>query len=99
MREQALYERERYDALLEKYHALRVGGANAPEAIASVEMPEPEMPPALVLAAMQAISPTRDKAYEANWMYWELHKAQAEAHPEAFAEDIIHGAAYEAHRT
>lgn len=84
----------RYDALLEKYHALRVAGANAPEPVpAPVVIPEPDQPPPAVLAAMQRISPVRDKTYEANWVFWELNKDRAAAHPDAFADEIIAGAA------
>lgn len=56
----------RYDALLDKYHALRVAGGNPAEAV-PVAVPEPDVPPPEVLAAMQAISPQRDKTYDANW--------------------------------
>lgn len=67
----------------------------APPVPPSIEAVDVDMPPAVVLAAMETISPVRDKAYDANWAYWEKNKARAEAHPDAFAEEIIQGAVYE----
>ena len=92
---------ERFDALLEKYHALAMRVAQAPPVMqpptltmgtnAVVADLEPDMPPGVVLAAMKRISPTSDKAYEANWRYWEQNKEKAAEHPDAFAEEILAG--------
>jgi hypothetical protein len=87
--------RAMYLDLLEKYHALRLGGASAPLPLSpDVPMDEPDVPPDVVLAAMKAISPVPDKTYEANWQHWERNKAKAGAYPEAFAEEIIQGAVF-----
>lgn len=86
----------RYDALLEKYHALRVAGANPPEPVTPViAIPEPDIPPNAVMAAIKQISPTRDATYEANWKFWEQNKERAAEHPEAFADEILEGAVFE----
>lgn len=84
---------EKYDALLEKYHEL--AQPKVPEASAPVVIPEPRTPPRAVLAAIKAISPTRDKTYDANWAFWEANQERAELHPDAFAEEIMQGAVYE----
>lgn len=82
----------RYDALLEKYHELAKPKAAETSAVV---IPEPESPPPEVMAAIQAISPTRDKTYDANWAFWERNQARAKLHPDAFAEEIMQGAVYE----
>lgn len=84
--------RSMYDALLEKYHAL-ASGQTIVTVPATVE--EPDTPPPAVLAAIQTISPVRDKTYDANWAYWGRNKARAAAHPDAFAEEIIAGVVFE----
>jgi len=85
----------RYTDLLEKYHALRMQGANAPEPVPPViAFPEPDVPPDVVLAAMKTISPVPDKTYEANWQHWERNKEKAAAYPNEFAQEIIEGAAF-----
>jgi len=84
-----------YATLLEKYHALRMQGANAPEPVPPViAFPEPDVPPDVVLAAMKTISPVPDKTYEANWQHWERNKEKAAAYPNEFAQEIIEGAAF-----
>jgi len=84
-----------YDDLLEKYHALRMAGANPVEPLPPfVEMEEPDVPPDVVLAAMKQISPVPDKTYEANWQHWERNKEKAAAYPNEFAQEIIEGAAF-----
>lgn len=78
-------ERQRVDRLL---------GQLTPQTQASaplVEMPELDVPPDVVMAAMKRISPTKDKTYEANYAYWENNKERAKAHPDAFAEEIVSG--------
>lgn len=80
---------QRYEALLDRYHALRVSGANPKEPEKPV--PAPEQPPEPVLRAMRVISPTNDPAFAANWRLWEQHKEEAKADPEAFAERIKRG--------
>lgn len=96
----ARYEglRVMYDTLADRYHQLALRtwppnvltqtGTNG--AVAPVEV-EVEGPPEVVLLAMRAISPTRDKTYDANWAFWERNKERAAAHPEAFAEEILAG--------
>lgn len=86
-------EEARYDKLLDKYHALRVAGANPPEPIAPVvAIPEPDMPPNAVLQAMLQISPVKDATYDANWKYWERNKELAAKYPDDFADEILEGA-------
>lgn len=86
------YWQQRYDALLDKYHELRVKGAEAPiPAPPAVDIAEPDQPPDVVLAAMKQISPVRDKTYEANWAHWEQNKERAAAYPKDFADEIILG--------
>lgn len=83
----------------ERYHALAMSltGLTAPLQVVArsgfepVEIPEPDLPPAVVLAAMQQISPIKDKTYEANYAYWEKNKARCTLDPEAFAAEIIEG--------
>ena len=88
--------RSLYHELLERYHALAMRLTPAvPTDPAQLTFPEPEGPPDEVLAAIQFISPTRDKTYEANWQYWERNKARAKEHPKAFADEIIKGGVYE----
>ena len=83
-----------YDTLLAKYEALAHGRLAQP--IQPVEAMEPiEYPPDEVMAAMKAISPVRDKTYEANWAYWEANKEKARLHPAAFAAEIAEGITYE----
>lgn len=92
--------RKMYDALMEKYHELRVMGDEAPApATPVIEIEQADQPPAEVLAAMQQISPVRDKTYEANWAHWERNKARAEAYPKEFAEEIIMGAVFDGTET
>ena len=86
-------ERKRVDLLLGQL-TLK-SAAIAP----SVEIPEPDVPPDAVMAAMKSISPIRDKTFEANWRYWEANKERARLHPEAFAEEILQGASFEVPRT
>jgi hypothetical protein len=88
-----------YCGLLEKYHALRVMGDEAPAPTPAVAFDEPEQPPVEVLAAMQQISPQRDKTYEANWAHWERNKARAAQYPKEFAEEIIMGAVFDGTET
>lgn len=89
-------ERARHDALLDKYHALKLLGATATEpAPALVPIDEADVPPDEVLLAMQQISPVRDKTYEANWQHWERNKERARLYPKEFAEEIIQGAVFE----
>lgn len=86
----------RYDALLDKYHALAMPKASPPAPVEAIpEIPEPDVPPDVVLAAMQQISPVPDKTYEANWAHWDRNKARAKMHPEAFAQEILEGAVFE----
>jgi hypothetical protein len=78
-------ERQRVDRLL---------GQLTPQASASVplvEMPELDVPPDVVMAAMKKISPTKDKTYEANYAYWENNKERAAAFPKEFADEIVSG--------
>lgn len=79
----------RYDALLEKYHALRVSGANAPEPEKAV--PPPKRPPAIVYRAMRAISPRDDATFAANWRLWEENQEECDKDPVAFSERIKRG--------
>lgn len=79
--------------LLDKYHALRMAGANPAPVVPALEPIEPDTPPDVVLEAMRTISPTKDKTYEANWAYWEQHKERAAQHPDAFADEILYGTA------
>jgi hypothetical protein len=78
-------ERQRVDRLLGQLTPQTQ--ANAP----LVEMPEPDSPPDVVMAAMKQISPTKDRAYEANYAYWENNKERAKAYPAEFADEIIAG--------
>jgi hypothetical protein len=75
-------ERRRVDALM---------GTTAKQALEVIDLPEPDVPPDEVMAAMKQISPIKDKTYEANYAYWEANKERARLHPEAFAEEIISG--------
>lgn len=79
-------ERQRVDRLLGQLTTHPT--APAP----TVEMPEPDVPPDAVMAAIKRISPTKDRTYEANYAYWEANKERAALHPDAFAEEIIAGA-------
>lgn len=81
----------RHDALLEKYHALKLLGATAIPPAEPIEFDEPDQPPDEVLAAMQAISPVRDKTYDANWLHWERNKDRAKQYPKEFADEILLG--------
>lgn len=85
--------RRMYDALLAKYHELasRQPHLVTAPALSDVEMPEPDVPPSVVLAAMKQISPIEDATYRANWAYWEKNKERAAAHPDAFADEILKG--------
>ena len=93
LKDAVAFERGRYDALLDKYHALRMAGASPAPVVPAMEPIEPDAPPDVVLEAMWTISPTKDKTYEANWLYWEQNKERAAQHPEAFAEEILYGTA------
>lgn len=87
----------RYDALLEKYHALRITtGANPAPAQESLIPDEPDLPPPEVLEAIQRISPVRDRTYEANWAHWEANKLRAAQDPKDFADEIMLGAVFAA---
>ena len=83
--------RREYQDLLDKYHALRVSGANAPAPTEPITIEEPDLPPEEVLAAMTLISPIRDATYEANWQFWERNKERAKKHPKDFADEILKG--------
>lgn len=83
--------REMYDALMVDFKAMKLQGAVVIPPPEPVLVEQPDVPPAVVLAAMHRISPLKDKAFEANWAYWERNKQTAAAHPEAFAEDILRG--------
>lgn len=88
----AVRAERRHASLLEKYHELASRSpALAPAAPEPVDVPQPDVPPPAVLEAMQRISPIKDKAFEANWAFWEAHKEQAAQHPDAFAQDILNG--------
>lgn len=76
-------------ALLEKYHELRVSGANAPAPAPPV--PVAEMPPPEVLRAMRIISPRDDQTFKANWDLWLANKDEAAKDPAKFAERIRRG--------
>lgn len=92
-RTMADWMRGAYSEILAKYHELTARSpALAPKEAEPVEVPQPDVPPAEVLAAIRQISPIKDKTFEANWAYWERHKAQAAQHPAAFADDILNGA-------
>lgn len=81
-----------YGELLTKYHELAARSpALAPKEPEPVDVPQPDVPPPEVLAAIQQISPIKDKTFDANWAYWERHKEQAAKHPRAFADDILSG--------
>lgn len=80
-----------YDELLTKYHELASRQPHvAPHAV-DVEVPEPDVPPSVVLQAMKQISPVEDATYRANWAYWEKNKERAAAYPQDFADEILKG--------
>lgn len=56
-----------YESLIEKYHALKLQGAAAPEPTAV--MPEPEMPPDILMRAIKEVSPRQDEAYRMNYQW------------------------------
>lgn len=74
---------------LEKYHALRVAGANPAEP--AVVIPPPKMPPREILNAIRAISPREDATFAANMKLYRDHQEEADMDPEAFAERIKRG--------
>lgn len=82
---------QRYDRLQAAFIAVQAPAATAPP----IEVPQPDVPPAVVLDAMRRISPIKDRAFDANWAYWERNKEHAAAHPDAFAEEILEGVQYE----
>ena len=84
--------RDLYDALLEKYHQLAMPKAQPVVELAPIET---DFPPPEVLAAMRAISPIRDRTFDANWAYWERNKDHAAKNPEGFAQDILRGVEYD----
>ena len=93
--QEGLHERLRdaknqLDALLERYHDLATRQPHVATA-ESITLPEPDVPPPQVLAAMRRISPSDDAAFRANWAYWEKNKQTASDHPDAFADEILKG--------
>lgn len=58
--------RDRYDALLDKYHALKLAGASASE---SITVPDPITPPDILMRAIRTVSPTQDAAYRMNYQW------------------------------
>lgn len=82
-------ERARYDALLDKYHALRVAGANPKEPDRII--PPAKQPPRPIMHAIRAISPRDDAAYFANLKLYRDNEIEADADPEGFAERIRRG--------
>lgn len=82
-------EQARYDALLDKYHALRVAGANPREPDRII--PPPKQPPRPIMHAIRAISPRDDAAYFANLKLYRDNEEKADADPEQFAERIRRG--------
>jgi hypothetical protein len=78
-------ERRRVDLLLGQ---LTLKSA---EPVSSVELPEPDVPPDVVMAAMRRISPTDDETFKANYRYWEQNKDRARDYPDDFAKEILEG--------
>lgn len=93
LRESLAIERQRVDLLLGQLTL------TSTEHVSSVEIPEPDVPPSVVMAAMKRISPMQDKTFEANYGYWEANKERAAEHPEAFADEILEGAVFEVSAT
>lgn len=88
-----LDEKAAHERTQERYHALAMSLTASPVRMPFDDgpIPEPDLPPPVVLAAMQQISPVKDKTYEANYAYWEANKARCTLDPEAFAKEIISG--------
>ncbi len=82
------------EKMRDMYHelALRLATPAVPVPAVVEAIGDVEVPPDEVMAAMKAISPIRDKTYDANWAYWEANKEKARLHPVAFAAEIIDGA-------
>lgn len=57
---------QRYDDLLEKYHALRLAGGAVPE---QPKYEEPVMPPEILMRAIREVSPQQDHAYHMNYQW------------------------------
>lgn len=94
----AIYEqeRDRHDRTLERCHELASRQpALAPKAPDPITVEQPDFPPPQVLAAMRRISPVKDKAFDANWAYWERNKEHAAKHPDDFALEILQGVEYD----